>query len=136
MSDSATPRAIAPRDPVSMGILQARRQDWAAIPPPGDLPDPGTEPVSPVAPALQADSFPLSLRGSPMASGKEPQFLKFIIYLLLTVLCCCMGFSPAAASGDYSWLKEGLRASHCGGFSYCGAWTPEYRGFSSRAQAQ
>ena len=30
----------------------------------GDLPDPGTEPVSPVAPALQADSLPLSHWGS------------------------------------------------------------------------
>ena len=30
-------------------------------PPSGDLPDPGMEPTSLVAPALQADSSPLSL---------------------------------------------------------------------------
>ena len=28
------------------GILQARRHEWAAFPTPGDLPDPGVEPVS------------------------------------------------------------------------------------------
>ena len=34
-------------------------------PPPGDLPHPGIEPVSPVAPALQADSLLQSHWGSP-----------------------------------------------------------------------
>ena len=29
------------------GILQARILEWLAIPPPGDLPDPGIEPASP-----------------------------------------------------------------------------------------
>ena len=31
----------------------------------GNLPDPGIKPTSPEAPALQADSLPLSCRGSP-----------------------------------------------------------------------
>ena len=31
----------------------------------GDLPDPGIETAPPVAPALQADSFPLSHQGTP-----------------------------------------------------------------------
>ena len=47
------------------GILQARILEWVACPPPGDLPDAGVEPVSPVAPALQADSLPLSYQGNP-----------------------------------------------------------------------
>ena len=38
------------------GILQARILEWVAMPPPGDLPEPGIEPVSPASPALQADS--------------------------------------------------------------------------------
>ena len=42
-------------------ILQARILEWVACPPPGDLPDPGIEPLSPTAPALQADSLPLVL---------------------------------------------------------------------------
>ena len=36
------------------GILQARIPEWAAIPPPGGLPDPTIKPRSP---ALQADSL-------------------------------------------------------------------------------
>ena len=33
---------------------------WSGLPflPPGDLPDPGIEPVSPVSPAWQVDSLP------------------------------------------------------------------------------
>ena len=37
----------------------------------GDIPDPGIEPMSPVSPALQADSLPLSQRGSPQINIKE-----------------------------------------------------------------
>ena len=43
------------------------RQDyWSGLsfPAPGDLPDPGIEPVSPASPALHADSYPVSHRGS------------------------------------------------------------------------
>ena len=47
------------------GTLQARILEWVAFPSPGDLPDPGIEPESPVTPTLQADSLPLSQRGSP-----------------------------------------------------------------------
>ena len=36
------------------GIFQARILEWVAFPSPGDLPNPGTEPRSPV---LQADSL-------------------------------------------------------------------------------
>jgi len=36
--------------------------------PPGALPDSGIEPAFPAAPALQADSLPLSHRGSPSIS--------------------------------------------------------------------
>ena len=43
-------------------IPQARILEWVAIPPPGDLPDPGIEPMSP---ALQADSLPSEPPGKP-----------------------------------------------------------------------
>ena len=42
------------------GLLQARILEWVAVSLSGDLPDSGIEPVSPVAPALQADSLLLS----------------------------------------------------------------------------
>ena len=46
----------------------SRQEHWSGLPcsPPGDLPDPGIEPVSPVTPALQADSLLMSHQGSPM----------------------------------------------------------------------
>ena len=49
-------------------IFQARKLEWAAVPPPGDLPHPVIEPMSPVAPALQVASLPLSHGGSPFLS--------------------------------------------------------------------
>jgi len=45
-------------------------------PPPGDLPDPGIELVSPVAPALQADSLRLSHCGENLVPGKLRMVLK------------------------------------------------------------
>ena len=45
----------------------SRQEYWSGLtcPSPGDLPDPGTEPVSPVSPALQVNSLPLNHWGSP-----------------------------------------------------------------------
>ena len=48
-----------------LGILQARIPKWIAMPPPGDLPDPGIEPISLASPALQADSLPTEPPGKP-----------------------------------------------------------------------
>ena len=47
-----------------MGLSQQEYWSGLPCPPPGDLPDPGIEPVSPASPKLQADSLPLSHRGS------------------------------------------------------------------------
>ena len=49
------PWTVAHQAPLSMGF--PRQVYWSALPfpPPGDLPNPGTEPASP---ALQADSLP------------------------------------------------------------------------------
>ena len=46
--------------PLSMGFSRQGYWSGEPFPPPGDLPDPGIEPVSP---ALQADSSPLSYQG-------------------------------------------------------------------------
>ena len=60
-----TPWTVALQAPLSMGF--SRREYWSGLPcpPPGDIPNPGIEPESPVAPALQADSLPLYHWGSP-----------------------------------------------------------------------
>ena len=59
-----TPWAAAHQGPLSMGIL-SRQECWSGLPlpPPGD--PPGIEFVSPMAPALQADSLPLSHQRRP-----------------------------------------------------------------------
>ena len=43
-----------PMDYVIHRVLQAKTLEWVALPPPGNLPNPGIEPMSP---ALQADSL-------------------------------------------------------------------------------
>ena len=40
----ATPWTVVHQASSVHGILQARTLEWVAIPPPGDLPDPGIEP--------------------------------------------------------------------------------------------
>ena len=52
--------------PLSMGFF--RQEHWSGLPcpPPGDLPDPGIEPTSPTALALQADPLLLSQQGNPV----------------------------------------------------------------------
>ena len=65
MSDSLQPHwTVARQAPLSIGF--SRQEYWSGLPcpSPGDLPDPGIEPVSPEAPALQADSLLLSHQGS------------------------------------------------------------------------
>ena len=60
----AAPWTVAYEAPLSMGF--SRQESWSGLPfpPPGDLPNPGIEPLSPVSPALQADSLPLTYQGS------------------------------------------------------------------------
>ena len=55
MSDSETPWTVAHLAFLFMGF--SRQEYWSALlfPCPGDLPDPGIEPMSP---ALQADALP------------------------------------------------------------------------------
>ena len=57
-----TLRTIALQAPLSMGF--SRQEYWRGLlcPPPGDLPNPGIEPRSPI---LQADSLPAEPQGKP-----------------------------------------------------------------------
>ena len=57
-----------PGSPVP-GILQARTVEWLPFPSPGDLIDPGIEPMSLASSALAGGCFlPLSHLGSPFSS--------------------------------------------------------------------
>ena len=68
----ATPWTVAHQAPLSMGF--SRQEYWSGLlcPPPGDLPYSGIKPTSPASPALQADSLPLSLQGSPGTESAAP----------------------------------------------------------------
>ena len=61
-----TPWPVAHQAPLSMGFF--RQEYWSGLPfpPPGDHPNPGIEPTSPVSPALQADSLPTKPLGKPL----------------------------------------------------------------------
>ena len=52
------PVACSPPGSCVHSIFQARILGWVAIPPPGDLPDPGIEPPSLESPALAGDFLP------------------------------------------------------------------------------
>ena len=66
VSDSCDPVDCSRRAPLSMGF--SRQEYWSGLPcpPPGDLPNPGTEPRSP---GLQADSLPSEPPGKPKNPG-------------------------------------------------------------------
>ena len=59
-------------------IFQTRILVWVAFPPPGDLPDPGSEPRSP---ALQADSSWSEPPGKPRSAGVGGLFLLLRVFL-------------------------------------------------------
>ena len=61
-----TPQTVAHQSPL---LVEFSRQNyWSGLPfpTPGNLPNPGIEPASPVSPELQVDSLPLSHWRSPM----------------------------------------------------------------------
>ena len=79
----ATSWTVARHAPLSMGF--SRQEYWSGllIPPPGDLPDPGTEASSPVSPALQTDYyyyyyyFPIEPPGSPKMLKKSSNSFRY-----------------------------------------------------------
>ena len=64
---------MARQSPLSMGV--SRQEYWSGLPcpPPGDLPGPGIEPVSLVAPALAGGFFTIA----PLPQISKPSHLFF-----------------------------------------------------------
>ena len=56
---------VACQAPLSMGFLQERILEWVATSSSRGSPNPGIEPVSPMSPALQADSLSAEPSGKP-----------------------------------------------------------------------
>ena len=69
----ATLWTVAYQAPLNTGF--SRQEYWSGLPwpPPGELPDPETEPASLTSPALAAGSLPLAPPGKPytMAEGHK-----------------------------------------------------------------
>ena len=65
VSDSWPPCRLRPARLLCPWESPGKNPGVVACPPPGDLPDPGMEPLSPLSPALKADSLPPSCWGSP-----------------------------------------------------------------------
>ena len=79
MSDSAKCWTVAHQAPPFMGFFRPEYWSGLPFPPPGDLPDPRMEPMSPVSPAWQMDSSPAELSGkthclSQNFPGSSPHF--------------------------------------------------------------
>ena len=58
VSDSATSWNVVCQAPLSMEFSSQEYWSGLTFPPPGDLPDPGIKPMSPISSALQVDSLP------------------------------------------------------------------------------
>ena len=65
------PMTVAHQAPLSVGLPKQGYWSWLPFPPPGDLPNPGIEPMTPALPALQADSLPLRHPGSPEPTNQQ-----------------------------------------------------------------
>ena len=76
---------VAHQAPLSMGF--SRQEYWSRLscPPPGDLPDPGTEPASPVSLTLQVGSLPTELPGKPNFFMQQ-QMTEALCHLVLLYL--------------------------------------------------
>ena len=74
-----TPQTVAHQDRLFMEF--SRQEYWSKVPffPPGDLPNPRTEPESP---ALQADSLPSELPGKPQQNKDSSNWFHIHNYML------------------------------------------------------
>ena len=92
---------IACQAPLSMGF--SRQEYWSGLPcpPPGNLPNPATEPMSSVSPALQVDCLPTEPPGKPQMylqiTLKETVFGPVVAVLLALTMLQYLLFSPTCS---------------------------------------
>ena len=70
----ATTWTVAYKAPLSMGF--PREDYWSGLPfpSPGNIPDPGMEPASPVSPALAGEFFTTEIPGKPRIKQQKRYF--------------------------------------------------------------
>ena len=93
-----------------------RQEYWSGSPcrPPGDLPDPGIEPRSPVSPALWADSLPPEPSGRFPASCCDLENLTWLFAhpTQCSRFCKLSSAFLMGAGKSRSGVSQGLSASH------------------------
>ena len=91
-----TPRSVAHQAPLSMGFF--RQEYWSGLPfpPPGDLPNPGTEPASPESSALAGGCFALAPRVKFHFRNENTD----------TQLALVLGKAPCSPQGPISVLAQ------------------------------
>ena len=110
-----TPWTVPWQAPLSMGF--SWQEHWSGLPFPsqGDLPKPGIEPWSP---ALQADSLPTELQGSPCLSLGIPQKSLEVVLLKGEAAWTINSYQ---ISVDNARTPEAFRATPCRRLS-CAGW--------------
>ena len=81
-----TPWTVACQAPLSMGFSQQEYWSGLPFPSPGDLPDPGIKPVSPLSSALAGGFFTLNHQGSPPLGQRVLRINSHVHITLLIVM--------------------------------------------------
>ena len=110
----AIPWIVAHQAPLTTGL--SRQEYWSRLPcsSPGDFPDPGIKPLSPVSPALYADSLLLSYLGSPYYSITLVKLWHFILqrknfyFLVLVSVMYRHGSLSLLKTNLIAWCWEGI----------------------------
>ena len=109
----ATPWTVAHQTPLSMGFSRQEYQSGLPCPPPGDLPDPRTEPMSLKFPALEGRFFTTSAileahiwgHPNPAAIYSSPVYIGHIptweVYLSASCLFCLFILSVGLPRQEY-----------------------------------
>ena len=126
VSNSATPWTLAHQAPLSMGFSWWEYWNGLPFPPPGDLPKPGIEAMSPLSPALTGGI--LSTGWKPSASFTLVQVT--IIHMIvnrcflhnLTFIHILKHILPKFQKGAKEWLGDSLSWCSCHKSFLC--WLP------------
>ena len=112
-----TPWTVFHQAPLSIGFSSQEYWSGLPCPSPGDLPDPGIEPVSPVAPALQADSLRLSHQGSPEIQVQFSSVAQLCLTLCDPMSCSMPGLLvhhqlPEPTQTHVHWVGNAIQLPH------------------------
>ena len=110
MFDSATIWTVACQT-LSMGFLWQEYWSGLPFPPPGDLPDPGIKPASPLSPAFQVASLPTEPLGK---SGLGLEHLRIYVFNKFSGRhWCCWSGGHALRTTAKSHLKSYPKRKFC-----------------------